>query len=384
MRRILVVTGNRAEYDILYSVMKAIEKHSDLELNVLVAGTHLSEKYGYTVQEIEYDKFPIVDRVYNLIASDALIGRAETAALGALHFTQSFARIRPDMVVVLGDREDTIAAALACIYLNIPLAHIGGGDRVWGNVDDVVRHAVTKLAHLHFPTNQESAIRIKKLGEEEWRIHCFGHPALDRLVSVPKFSKEELSKRLDFDMTTGPVLLLVQHPLSSEVELAGQHMEITLEALKELGVKVLIGYPNSDAGNEQIVKVINRYVSSMPFVKTYHNLSRLEFVNLLRNVDVLVGNSSLGILEAPLLKLPVVNIGKRQTKRLHAENVIFVPNAKAKIIAAIKKALHDNTFKTMVKNCHNPYGDGHSSELIAEVLAKISIDNKLRVKDITY
>jgi len=384
MRKIAVITGIRSEYDILYSVMKAIDEHPALELNVIVTGAHLSEAYGYSIKEIEKDGFPIAEKIESLLNADTLSSRIKSGAIQLLGLIQALDRIKPQMIVILGDREEAIMSALAGVYMNIPVAHLCGGDKVWGNVDDTIRHAVTKLSHIHFPTTQENAERIIKMGEEKWRVHSVGNPGLDRLMTTEYISREKLSEKLGFDVTSGPVILLIQHPLSSEMEMAGEQMRITMEAIKEMKIKTLVGYPNSDAGGQKIIDVINEYAEKLPFVKPYINLSRTEFVNLLRIADVLIGNSSCGILEAPLLKLPVINVGNRQKNRQHAENVIFVPHDKRVIIKAVQAVLNDEGFIEKVKNCVNPYGDGHSGERIARILVEINLDKSLINKDITY
>jgi GDP/UDP-N,N'-diacetylbacillosamine 2-epimerase (hydrolysing) len=268
--------------------------------------------------------------------------------------------------------------------MNIPVAHIAGGDRVVGNVDDQIRHAVTKLAHLHFVTNDESAERIIRLGEQSFRVFNVGNPGLDRLLEVPDLSCAELSVRLGFFIEEGePFLMLIQHVISTEIEQAYEQMKTTLEAVREFGIKTVLSYPNSDAGGQQMIRAIREY-ESLPILHTAKNKPRLEFVNLMRRASCLIGNSSAGILEAPLLKLPVVNIGNRQRGRLHAENVEFVPHDKYRIIEALSRAIYDQTYRKSVVLCSNPYGDGNSSSRIADLLATTLLDNRLLIKDITY
>ena len=261
---------------------------------------------------------------------------------------------------------------------------MGGGDRVVGNVDDQVRHAVTKLAHLHFVSNQESYERVIKLGEQPFRVCNIGNPGLDRLLSVPQLSVSELSERLSFTVKDGEhLILLIQHVLSSEVDQGYWQMKQTLEAVKELNIKTVLSYPNSDAGGQQLIRAIREY-EDLPFIYTAKNFPRVEFVNLMRKASCMLGNSSAGILEAPLLKLPVINVGNRQRGRLHAENVEFVAHDIDAIKSAIKRAIFDQDYRKSVEQCGNPYGDGQSSGRIAETLASVSIDKNLLIKDITY
>ncbi len=383
-RKILGVTGIRSEYDIMSSVFHAIDRHPLLDLELIVTGAHLSEAYGYTIKEIKSDGFKIADEVESLINGDNVSSRVKGLAVQLAGMIQTVTRIKPDFLLVLGDREESIATALVGAYMNIPVAHIGGGDRVVGNVDDQVRHAVTKLAHLHFVTNKESYERVIKLGEQPFRVFNTGNPGLDRLKKAPYLTAAELSQRLGFDIKEDePLIILIQHVISTESECGYFQMKQTLEAVKRLQIKTILSYPNSDAGSQQIIKAINEY-KDLRFLHVTKNIPRLEFVNLMRRAGCMLGNSSAGILEAPLLKLPVINVGNRQKGRLHAENVQFVPHDVDAICNAVTKALFDRSYREKVAKCSNPYGDGHSSEKIAEILATIPINKKLLVKDITY
>ncbi|TBL73006.1 UDP-N-acetylglucosamine 2-epimerase [Paenibacillus thalictri] len=383
-RKIVGVTGIRSEYDIMSSVFKAIHEHDGLDLELIVTGAHLSPKYGLTIKDIERDGFKIADKIESLISGDFASSRVKGLAVQLQGMIQTVTRVNPDFLIVLGDREESMTTALIGAYLNIPVVHLCGGDKVIGNVDDQVRHAVTKLAHLHFTTNQESSERIVKLGEEPFRVYNVGNPGLDRLLNIPELSCEQLSERLGFQILDGePFLLLIQHVISTEIEHAYEQMNTTLEAVSRLGIKTVLSYPNSDAGSQEMIKAIEEH-SQLPFLFISKNIPRLEFVNIMRKASCLIGNSSAGILEAPLLKLPVVNIGNRQKGRLHAQNVQFVEHEISSICDAVSKALYDEEYKKIVYSCENPYGDGQSSHRIAKILADIPIDNKLLIKEITY
>ena len=384
IRTVLGVTGIRSEYDIMSSVFRAIDNHADLDLKLVVTGAHLADAYGYTIRDIRTDGFDIADEVESLINGDQTSSRVKGLAIQMQGLVQTAGRIRPDFLLVLGDREEAMTTALVGAYMNIPVAHIAGGDRVIGNVDDQIRHAVTKLAHLHFVTNQESFERVIKLGEQAFRVHITGNAGLDRLVEVPAITAKELSIRLGFELLDDePLLLLVQHVISTEINDAYEQMRQTLDAVKGLEIKTVLSYPNSDAGGQQIIRAIREY-EHLPFLYTAKNIPRLEFVNLMRSASCMLGNSSAGILEAPLLKLPAVNVGNRQKGRLHAENVQFVPHDTEAITAAVRRAVFDSEYRSMVRQCKNPYGDGKSSQRIAEILASVPIDDKLLIKDITY
>lgn len=383
-RKVLVLTGIRSEYDILYSVMKAIEAHPGLELGVVVAGAHCSDMYGRTEELIRRDGFTVIERMETLLNSNTLAGRVKSAAIELQGLVQTVERYMPDFLLVAGDREECLVAATCGAYMNIPVAHLCGGDRVTGNTDDSVRHAVTKLAHLHFPMTQGSAARIKAMAEQDWRIFCVGNPALDRFLMEPEMDAADLFGRLGFRRREGyPLLLVVQHVMSSESRYGYEQMSVTLDAVAESGADAVIIYPNSDAGSQDIIRAIEERLPSMQYVRAYRNLPRPEFINLLRHADVLVGNSSMGIVEAPSLKLPVVNIGGRQTGREHAENVIFSGHDREEILAGIRRALSDGDFRAALASCSNPYGDGDAGVKIAEVLAGIELGRRLIVKEWT-
>ncbi|MGN7469339.1 UDP-N-acetylglucosamine 2-epimerase [Brevibacillus sp. SAFN-007a] len=383
-RKVLGVTGIRSEYDIMSSVYRAIESHPALELELIVTGAHLSDAYGLTVNEIKQDGFFIAEEIESLINGDQASSRVKGLAIQLQGLVQAVNRIKPDFLLVLGDREESMTTALVGAYMNIPVAHVAGGDRVVGNVDDQVRHAVSKLAHLHFVTNEESAARLIKMGEQPFRIYNTGNPGLDRIRQTPVLTRRELSERLGFTINENePLILLIQHVISTEINEAYFQMKQTMEAVKELGIKTILSYPNSDAGSQQLIKAIQEY-QDLPHLYMAKNIPRLEFVNIMREASCMIGNSSAGILEAPLLHLPVINIGNRQKGRLHAENVQFVPHSVREICSAVTKAISDKDYREVVKKCVNPYGDGFSSQKIASVLADIPIDEKLLVKDITY
>lgn len=383
-RLILGVTGIRSEYDIMSSVFRAIEDHPRLELQLIVTGAHLSPAFGHTVDNIRADGFTIAEEVQSLINGDDASSRVKGMGVQLQGLVQAAARIKPDMLLVLGDREEAMTTALVGAYMNIPVAHISGGDRVVGNVDDQLRHAVTKLAHLHYVTSDASAERVLRLGEEPWRVTNVGNPGLDRLLEVEHLSRGELGERLGLAIGDGaPLIVLIQHALSSEIDDAYQQMHTTLSAVAELGIPTALSYPNSDAGGQQMIRAIEEF-RGLPNLSIAENVPRVEFVNLMRHASCMLGNSSAGILEAPLLHLPVVNVGNRQRGRLNAGNVEFVPHDRDAIVAAVRKAVWDEQYRADVRACHNPYGDGRSSARIAESIATATIDSRLLIKDITY
>lgn len=384
MKKILAVTGIRSEYFILQPIFEEIVKRKDLDLIVVVTGTHLSPTFGNTYKFIESDGYHTI-RLESLISSDSLSGRAKSLGIQIMGLTDIANREKPDWLLVLGDREESIVTATVGTYMNIPVAHVCGGDRVVGNIDDSIRHAVTKLAHIHFTTSKENGERIFKMGEEPWRIHVVGNPALDSIRKQPDYDYKYLSNHLGFDIKeTEPFILLIKHPLSSELEETENQMRITLQAVSELEFKTIVTYPNSDSGSYEMIKVIQTFEKRFDFIKAFKTLPRDIFVNLQRKAALLLGNSSAGILEAPFLGLPVVNVGNRQKQRQHSENIIFVPHDKEQIKKAVNKAIFDDAFKKLCKNCSNPYGDGYSGERITKIIATTEIDKKLINKQITY
>ena len=381
MKRIAVVTGTRAEYGILYPVLRAIETRSELELSLVVTGMHLSHEFGYTIQEIEKDGFKIDARVDMLPSSDTLGAMAESVGLGIIGMAQTWEQLKPDIILVLGDRTEPLAATIAGAYMNIPVAHVHGGD-VCGNIDDSARQAISKFAHIHFPATQKSAERITKMGEEEWRIHIVGAPALDTILNESFIPADALVKKFALDLTK-PLILAVQHPVTTQVDAAPVQVRETLEAIGEIGYPAIVIYPNSDAGGRKMIEVIKEF-ERHPLIKTFKSLPRQEYISLMKAAGVMVGNSSSGIIEAPSFGLPVVNVGIRQEGRERGKNVIDVGHNKQEIIKAIKKASADREFLNEVKKCQSPYGDGNAGKKIAGALSNIEITPQLLQKKITY
>ena len=382
-QKIAVITGTRAEYGLLYPVMRAIQDHPELDISIIATGMHLSPEHGYTVKEIEKDGFEIDVAVDMLFSNDTGASMAKSLGVGIIGITQALEHIKPDIVLILGDRNEPFAGSVAAAHMNIPIAHIHGGDSTTGGcIDESIRHSITKFAHIHFPATEESAARIEKLGEEPWRIHTVGAPGLDTILNTNLIQKEQLIERYSLNANK-PLLLAVQHPVTTQPENAANEMRNTLESLFELRVQTILVYPNSDAGGRSMIEVIKEY-EHLPFLHTFKSLPHIEYLSLLNIADVLIGNSSSGIIEASSFHLPVVNIGIRQEGRQRTNNVSDVVSDKEKIIEAINTALYDKAFKQKVNECVNPYGDGKTGLRIAEVLAGIEINQKLLQKMITY
>ncbi|HEU4832865.1 MAG TPA: UDP-N-acetylglucosamine 2-epimerase [Pyrinomonadaceae bacterium] len=377
-RRVLGITAIRSEYFLQHPILRAIVDHPGLELELVVTGAHLSPLHGYTVKDIEADGFPIVARIENLIYSDRDAARLKGAASQLQVLAHVVDQRRPDWLLVPADREESMTLALCGTYMNIATAHYAAGDRVVGNADDMIRHAVSRLSHLLLTTHEQARERLIKAGEEAWRVHNVGHAGIDRLRSTEELSTSELAQALGVKDIADQFAVIIQHPLTSEIDKSGEHMRATLSAVLDLGLQAFVSYPNSDPGSNQIINVIDEHRQN-PRLSVFKNIPDREFVNLLRRATVLLGNSSLGLLEAPYLKLPVVNVGRRQSERHHASNVFFVPADREAIVRQVR-AIIDNG----IGECENPFGDGHTGARVAELLATTPIDARLLNKDLSY
>jgi UDP-hydrolysing UDP-N-acetyl-D-glucosamine 2-epimerase len=381
-RKICVVTGTRAEYGILKPAMNAIKKSPTLELSVIVTGMHLAQQFGYTLREIEEDGFRIDAKVDMLLSGDTGTAMAKSIGNGIISISQALDIIKPDIILILGDRIESFAAAIAGAYMNIPIAHIHGGDSAKAGLDEYARHAITKLAHIHFPATEKSAERIIKMGEDQSNVFVVGAPGLDSILNEKLIEPEKVAKMYSLDLSE-PILLVMQHPVTTEVEDAQKQIRETLDVVVELRHQTVLIYPNADAGGRRMIEVIKEY-EKYSFIKAFKSITHKEYLSLMRIASVLIGNSSSGIIEAPSFGLPVVNIGSRQEGRQRAENVIGVNYDKEEIKDAIKTAIYDVNFKEKLKNCKNSYGDGKAGIRIADVLSKIKIDKKLLQKRLTY
>lgn len=380
-RKIAVVTGTRADYGIYYYVLKAIQKNPQLELALIACGMHLCPEFGMTINEIKKDGFEIADSFETILASDTGSAMAKSIGISIMYMTKSFENIKPDILLILGDRGEMLAAAIAAIHMNIPVAHIHGGE-VTGTVDESVRHAITKLSNIHFPATEDSKERIIKLGEKEENIFVCGAPGLDYIKNATYLSRQEVLER--FKLKDEKILLMTQHSVTSERDKVSEQIKETMEAIVSLKYQTIITYPNSDNGGREIIKCIEEYAAKYDFIKLFKNLSQTEYLSLLNIAHVMIGNSSSGIIEAASFKLPVINIGTRQAGRLRACNVLDVEYNKEEIIEAVKKCLFNEDFKGELDSCINPYGDGEASEKIAKILSEIHISRELIQKRITY
>ena len=381
VKQICIVTGTRAEYSYLKIIIKKIINSRKLSLSLIVTGMHLLEEYGYTIDLIKKDNIPITKIIpmYNENdSSNSALGKAVGSSI--IKFTEVLIELKPDVLLVLGDRYEPLVAAIAASTLKIPIAHIHGGD-VSGTVDESLRHAITKLSHIHFPASPKSAKRIELMGEEKWRINMVGSTTIDNILHEKLLSKQEICKEFELNESER-IALCVQHPNVYESEIAGEQMKITLQVLRDLNLQVIIIYPNNDIGSELIIEVIKEF-ETHPKFRIFKNIQRRIYLSLLRNVDVLIGNSSSGLIESPIFKIPVINIGDRNKGRETAENVIDVIHDYDEIKNAIKKAL-SKEFRDLCNIIKNPYGDGKASERIVKILEDLKIEKKILIKKLTY
>ena len=379
-RKILCITGTRADYPRVKSVLKEIKKLESIELKILVTGSHLLEEYGNSVKEIIDDGFFIAKKVPIFEEDfDSPYGMTKAAAKCTAGVADALEEIKPDLVLLTVDRIETLAAAVAVSLMNYPIAHIQGGE-VTGTIDESIRHAVTKLSHFHFPATKDAAERIIKMGEDPKMVFEVGCPYIDIIANSTYKSKEYLSEKYRF-VSDKKIIIFIQHPVTTEYGQAFDQVRTTIDALKIIkNCQILAFYSNTDAGGKQIVKELKKhnYFILVP------NMDSGDFLSLMNSADLMVGNSSAAIREAPSFKLPGVNIGTRQQGRLRAGNIIDVGHEKDRIINAINKALYDKKFLTNLKKVKNPYGDGKSAKRIVRILQSIELNPAIIQKRISY
>ena len=375
-KRIGVVTVSRSDYGHLRPVLEALRRAPDLELLLLVAGMHLASEFGLTVRDIEADGFPISARVEMLGGGDTPEAVAAATGRGVAGFGEAFARLRPDVVVVLGDRFEMLAAAVAALPFALPVAHIHGGEVSEGAMDNQIRHAITKLAHLHFASAEPHARRIAAMGEEPWRIHTVGAPGLDRLATTEPLPRAGLARELRLP-EAGPWLLVTFHPVTLEYRDTAAHIDELLAALEKTDGFIVITYPNADTAGRLIIERIEEFAGRHPRrCRLAKSLGERLYLSLLRHADLMIGNSSSGLIEAPSFGLPVVNVGSRQRGRLRGANVIDVEPLREDILRGIEAA-QALPFRVRARAAANPYGDGHAAPRVVDVLRSVPIDARL-------
>jgi UDP-hydrolysing UDP-N-acetyl-D-glucosamine 2-epimerase len=392
-RIIAVFTGNRAEYGLQFPILRAIAAHSDLEYRLIVSGAHLDKDFGRTMSEIENDGFTIHAEVKIDMPEDTLYSTAQAIGTGVCSVSAALDKLRPDIFVVYADRFEGFAAVIAGTQMNIPTAHVEGGDLTEGGaLDDSVRHAMTKLAHLHFTTNQQASNRVMAMGEEPWRVHTAGFPAIDLIRDGIFTGAQDLVMRYNLDLDR-PIVLFTQHSVTTQFDEAPQQVRPILAGLCQLadeGVQIILTYPNNDAGGRRIIAELEKFVRTPhPNIQLHRSLGRANYHGVLALARdpacrvACVGNSSSGLKETPAFGCPDVNIGSRQDGRLRGGNVVDCPYDAAALVAGVKKCLFDDSFRKICREAENPYGLGDAGPKIANVLATVPLDQRLIRKRMT-
>lgn len=381
MRRIGVVTGNRADYGHLLPVLRGIQQERGMRLLLFVTGMHLSREFGATGAAVRRDGF----KTTSVLAVPGYGNSPEATAYGigtmVRNLAKAFHDSRLDLVLLLGDRGEMLAAAVAATYLGIPIAHLHGGERT-GHVDEPVRHAISRLAHIHFAATRASANRLRRTGEEPWRIHVVGAPRLDSILARPRSPRDQVLRAHGLNPAK-PLILVLQHPTAKDRRRAGLFLARTLRAATGFDASVIAVYPNGDPGSREMVKTLRSFARRHP-MQVVRSLAEDAFLDLLSAASVLVGNSSSGIIEAPSLGVPSVNVGDRQAGRERAQGIIDVPYDESRIRSAIAKALGDKAFRRRAGSHATLWGDGHAAVRVVRTLKSVPLNARLLDKRLSW
>ena len=380
-RKISVTTGSRAEYGILKPVLKAIDESKKLELYLIVTGMHLSKRHGFTINEIKKDGFKIYSIIEMMPRDDSTYSASTALGSGIIEFSKVFRKLKPNINLILGDRDEMLASAIAAYHLNIPNGHIHGGDRSQGGIDEYNRHAITKMSNIHFVATKKSYQRVIKMGENPKNVFLTGSPSIDAIINEEITAKQSLEKKYPFAFN-GNEILLLQHPVTTETELSKLQISVTLDAIVKIKRPTIAIAPNSDAGNKAIFENLRLYSQRHESINVYPSVPRNDYLGMIKHCGVLVGNSSSGVIEASYFNTPVVNIGIRQKGREKGKNVIDVPDGNAdSIYCAIMRALQMRKRKFINSYI---YGKGKASQKIVHCLEKINLNKDLIQKQIFY
>lgn len=377
MKRIGVITVARSDYGILMPLLRAISAEPSLQLSLIVGGMHLAPEFGRTIDMIIADGFSPAASVEMLLSSDTPLGTAKSIGIGVMGFADTYARVKPDILVAMGDRFEMHAAVLAALPFNIPIAHIHGGEVTEGAMDDSLRHGITKIAHLHFAATQQYADRVIRMGEEPWRVTVSGAPSLDNLKQTPTLSAAEMFDRFHISVEPRP-LLVTFHPVTRELENTGAQIDALLHAIERTNEPVIFTLPNADPGGRLVADRIRSFIATHERAQIVENLGTQGYFSLMSFAAAMVGNSSSGIIEAASFGLPVVNVGARQAGRTRPANVIDV--SEDLNVGKISDAIHfaiSQPFRTSIEGIVNPYGDGNASDVIVRKLRETQIDSVL-------
>jgi len=375
LRIVGVVTVGRTDWSIWLPVLHELRRHPGLAVRLYATGMHLSPEFGTTIREVQEAGFEIAERIEIILSSDSPQGVAKAIGLGVLGFAQVFDHSRPDILLVMGDRFETLATVAAAMPFKIPVAHLHGGESTEGLIDELMRHAITKMSHIHFATTDLYAERIRRMGEEPWRVFVTGAPGIDAIKQTKPLSRSEFCNKYGLD-SDQPFLLVTYHPVTLEFEDTALQVSRLLQALDRFKEQLVLTYPNADTAGRMVMELLRDYVASRSSAKLLINMGPLGYISAMQHAAAMVGNSSSGIIEAASLKLPVVNIGNRQRGRLKPVNVIDVGYTAAGIVAGIQQALSFE-FRKGLQELVNPYGDGDASHKIAKVLGEIELGQQL-------
>jgi GDP/UDP-N,N'-diacetylbacillosamine 2-epimerase (hydrolysing) len=376
-RKVCVVTGTRAEYGLLYWLMKEIEADKELELQIIVTGMHLSPEFGLTYKEIEKD-FKINKKIEMLLSSDTSIGISKSMGLAQISFAEAYDELKPNIIVVLGDRYEIFSAVSAAMIARIPIAHLHGGETTEGAFDEAIRHSITKMSHLHFTATEEYKNRIIQLGEHPSRVFNVGGLGIENIKRLKLLNKEEFEKSIDFKLNQKNILVTF-HPVTLENATAHQQFQELLDAIDALkDTNIIFTKANSDTDGRIINTMIDEYVAKNSFKSVaFTSLGQLRYLSALQYIDAMVGNSSSGLAEAPSFKIGTINIGDRQKGRIKAASIIDCLSSKKSISEAFQK-LYSKEFQDNLINSRNPYGDGCASIKIIEEIKKVDLNNILK------
>jgi UDP-N-acetylglucosamine 2-epimerase (non-hydrolysing)/GDP/UDP-N,N'-diacetylbacillosamine 2-epimerase (hydrolysing) len=376
-RQIAVITTSRADYSHLYWPLRDLSAHPEVDLGLIVLGSHLSPEFGHAVQEIERHGFPIAARIECLLSSDSDVGMAKTIGVATLGLADALGRMRPDLLLLIADRYEMLAPAAVALALRIPIAHIEGGERSEGAIDDAVRHALTKMSHIHFTSTHEARRRVIAMDEEEWRVHRAGAPSLDHLRRSTLFTRQEVEARLGVALESSAIVV-AYHPVTIARDTL-EEMDTLFAALAALPDQLLFCYPNADAGSRELIERLRAFAAARENSHVFVNLDALTYWSLLRQADLFLGNSSSGIMETPSFALPAINVGLRQQGRERAKNVLDAAPSVAAILEAISTG-RSTVFRDSLRGMTNPYGDGCAAETIVRVLTSVPLGQELLMK----
>ena len=377
MKKVCIVTGARAEYGLLRWLMCGIDKSLKLDLQIIATGMHLSPEFGLTYQEIENDGFKIDRKIEMLISSDTPNGIVKSMGLGMIGFTEAFTELKPDLVVVLGDRYEIFTAVATAMIFRIPVAHLHGGEATEGLVDEPIRHSVTKMSHLHFVAIDEYRKRVIQLGENPNRVFLVGGLGIDSIVNLDLLDKDAFEKEIEFKLGKKN-LLITFHPVTLEENSSKAHIEELLAALNQLNdTHLIFTMPNADTDSRILFNKIREFVSTHSNAKAFTSLGQLRYLSCIKHVDGVVGNSSSGLAEVPTFKKGTINIGDRQCGRIKATSVIDCKPNRESISKALTK-LYSTDFQDKLKNTINPYGNGGASDSIVKIIENFSLNNIIK------